>query len=145
MKIKHVTVIFVFLNCFVLTINAQDARQNICSALKKTNLAFSADKILIIGEVFKSQMIKLNKFPHTLSQSIAMVGGFSRKAYIEKIQIIQCSSDFSSVENTTLLNFRKIKDGSENDIELKGGEIIYIPKTKNSGLSPHYNALGNSL
>lgn len=127
MNVKKTIAFFVLLNCFVFTIVAQDKTHNICSELKKAKVFFSDSEILVIGEVFRPQAIKLDKFPLTLSRSIATVGGFSKKAFVKEIQVLKCSLDFSSVESKTLVNFQKIKNGSENGFELKGGEIIYVP------------------
>ena len=134
MNIKKITILFVFFNCFVFTINAQVTNQNLCAEIKKANSFLSKNEILVVGGVFKPQIIKPNKFPITVSQSIATVGGFSNEANIKEIQIVQCSSDFSSAANIFFINFREINDRKENDLELKGGEIIYVPKTEKSVL-----------
>lgn len=135
MNIRKFAIIFILLTCFVFTINAQTEKENFCSKLKKAEPLFSDSKILIIGEVSYPQIIEQPEFPLKFSRSIAMVGGVSRKSYYKKIQVVKCSADFDSIESITFVNYRKIKTGDEKDLDLKGGEIIFVPKAKNSILN----------
>ena len=98
-------------------------------------MLLSNNEILVTGEVFKPQIIKLRKIPVPFSYAIAMVGGLSEDSFIEETQIIRCSPDFDSIEKITFVNFQKIKNGKQEDLEVKAGEIIYVPKMKKSILN----------
>ena len=132
MNVKKSAVIFVFLACFVFGINAQETKQNICSQIKETNFLVSDKQVVVIGEVFDPQILKATKFPITVTQSIATVGGLTKEANVKEVQIIKCSSSLRSADIVTFVNLQKIRNKEKMDLELKGGEIIYIPKMKKS-------------
>lgn len=127
---KKLSLILFVSICFASLIKAQTSTENICSAVKKVNQSISVGDIFVFGEVFRPQIVKPDDKELTLSQSIAITGGFSRKAFTRKIQIVRCSADFTSVKNTEFVNYREIVTGKKSDPKLQGSEIIYIPKKK---------------
>ncbi len=117
--------IFLFIFGF-FNIEAQEAQQenSICIELKNAALSVADDEVLVAGEVFAPQIVKVTKPSFTITMSLAIVGGITRTASIKNIQVFKCLSGSEAVEGIIVVNLEKIKKGIEPDLELKGGEII---------------------
>jgi protein involved in polysaccharide export with SLBB domain len=129
---KYVLLILLCASCFAMNINARQSSKDICFEANKLNSNMSKDKVYVFGEVFQPQSINFETDKTTLSKVIAMSGGFTKRSFIQKVQVIQCSFDFSSVQDKLLINFREIKEGNKIDPILNGGELIYVPRSSES-------------
>ena len=79
----------------------------------------------ILGNVKSSAAISL-KEPVTLSQAIAMAGGVTSGAQLEKIRIRRQISG-SINRDELMVNFKEINQGKRDDILLRANDIIEVP------------------
>ena len=79
----------------------------------------------ILGNVKSSAVISL-KDPVTLSQAIAMAGGVSSGAQMEKIRIKRQIAG-SINRDEILVNFKEINQGKRDDVLLQANDIIEVP------------------
>lgn len=79
----------------------------------------------IIGNVKEAKTILL-KEPTTLSKALAMSGGVTDKAEIEKIKIIR-QDPINLVKKTIVANLKEIDKDKQKDILLQPNDIVEVP------------------
>lgn len=87
----------------------------------------------IVGNVINPSPIKLDE-PTTLSKAIAMAGGVSKDAKIEKI-VIHRQDPKTLAKSQISINLKDINSDKQEDILLQANDIIDVPGKKPSLLS----------
>ena len=89
------------------------------------DLSATFDKVLVAGEVYAPQLLA-NEKQLSLTQALAIVGGFSRTAH-RSVYLLRQPTDG---EAQTLLEFdlKEIKMGRIKDPLLKNGDVVFVPR-----------------
>lgn len=90
-----------------------------------------APPVYIIGEVNALREIKITQNGLSLSEAIAMAGGFRERAKKKEIMIRRLKPN-SKEREIIEVNYNLIADGSQKDIMLEPEDIVVVDKTKKS-------------
>lgn len=97
------------------------------------------EEAYIIGNVVKPTSIKLTE-PITLSKAIAMAGGSTKDAKIDKIKISR--QDPKTLAKTEILiNLKDINNDNKKDVLLQANDIIDVPGPKPSVLGKIFRTI----
>lgn len=94
------------------------------------------DFCFIIGEVASPGLIEIRgRQGFRLTQALAQVGGPTRRAKASDITLVRYDADNTRKE--IAINFKKVLNGEEPDIELQFGDVVYVPgsKAKSAGMA----------
>jgi polysaccharide export outer membrane protein len=80
-------------------------------------------KVYVSGEVKTPSVLKLRS-ETSLIQIMSMVGGFTEWADRKNILIIRKEN---GTERRIMVNYKKIIDGKEPDVTIKGGDMVIVP------------------
>ncbi len=101
--------------------------------------ADAPDEAYIIGNVLSPSSIKLSE-PITISKAIAMAGGPSKDAKIEKIKIHRQDAQ-TLAKSEILVNLKEIFSDDQKDILLQANDIIDVPGKKPSLLRSIFDGI----
>lgn len=88
-------------------------------------IADAPEEAYVIGNVGRAQAIALDQ-PISLTRAIAMAGGTTRGAKLDKIKLIR--QDMTTLERTeTIINLKEISKQNEKDFFLQPNDIIEVP------------------
>jgi len=108
----------------------QSAKEILSEIETVYNLFPVPDKILVAGEVYVSQLLT-NEKTLSLSQSLAMVGGFSRTARRSVYLLRQATN--GEARTVLEIDFREIKAGRTKDLLLENGDVVFVPRRCSNG------------
>ncbi len=109
----------------------QQSAKEILSEIETVyDLSPAPDKVLVAGEVFRSQLIASEK-PLSLTQALAIVGGFSRVARLSVYLLRQATN--GEVRTVLEIDLREIKAGRTKDLLLEDGDVVFVPRRYSTG------------
>lgn len=101
--------------------------------------AKAPDEAYIIGNVKTPRTIALDE-PITLSKAIAMAGGTSQGAKINRIEITRQDSK-TLTKTKTIVDMKEINTGGQEDILLQANDIVDVPGPKPSLLKDIFRSI----
>lgn len=106
--------------------HCQQSAKEILSEIDTVYDLFPAsDKVLVAGEVYAPQLLASKK-PLSLTQALAMVGGFSRTAG-RSVYLLRQATDGEG-QTVLKIDFKEIKTGRTKDLLLENGDVVFVPK-----------------
>ena len=88
--------------------------------------AVQSQKVYVIGEVTKAGVFSLDT-PKSVIEAISQAGGFTKDAKDERVMVIRGNRDKPQLIKLDLKG--ALKGDTTQNIQLKGGDIVYIPST----------------
>ncbi len=89
------------------------------------DLSPAPDKVLVAGEVYAPQLLA-NEKKLSLTQALAMVGGFSKIARLS-VYLLRQAID-GEARTVMEIDLRQIKTGQTKDILLENGDVVFVPR-----------------
>jgi len=89
------------------------------------DLSPASDKVLVAGEVYAPQLLASEK-NLSLTQALAMVGGFSKFARLS-VYLLRQAID-GEARTVMEIDLRQIKTGQTKDILLENGDVVFVPR-----------------
>ena len=85
----------------------------------------TSDKVLVAGEVYRPQLLTFEK-PLSLTQALAIVGGFSRNANLS-VYLLRQAPD-GEAQAMLEIDLREIKMRRTKDLLLEKGDVVFVPR-----------------
>lgn len=123
---KRIIFFIIISTIFLIPCAAQEEKQEniVCSELKTASLTVANDEILVAGKVSFPQIVKVRKQVSSLAMYLAWAGGKKREN--KNVIVFNCSSNTGKAENVIFVDYDKLRKSEETDLEMKGGDIIFV-------------------
>lgn len=105
-------------------------------------VSIQSQKVYVIGEVTKAGVFSLDT-PKSVIEAIAQAGGFTKDAKDESVIVIRGNRDKPQLIKLDLKG--TLKGDTAQNIQLKGGDVVYVPATLIADVSRFANYLWSIL